>query len=147
LVLADAAIVQDSCVVVGTPPYANVWTYITVVNYSLPAPVCALSFIPEPQPPDPGCEMIGLTNPVGWAGFLSPIGGADWFANSPLDCIAVGDSKGGFAFLLDPAYCCYIVQYQDATGSIMLQQEECFTCQKVPIKYGTWGMIKQLYSD
>ena len=144
---ADASVVQDSCVIVGTPPNANVWTYMTVVNFSLPAGVCALSFIPEPQPPAPGCEMIGVQHPVGWSVFLNPLGGADWFANTPADCIAVGTAKGGFAFLLDPAFCCYIVQFMDATGAVMLEQEECFTCQKVPIRYKTWGMIKQLYSD
>lgn len=142
---ADASVVQDSCIVVGDPPNANVWTYITVVNFSLPSSVCALSFIPEPQPPTPGCEMIGVASPAGWSAFLNPFGGADWFANTPADCIAGFSSKGGFGFLLDPAFCCYIVQFLDATGAVILEQEECFTCQKVPTENKSWGAIKQMY--
>jgi hypothetical protein len=142
---ADAAIVQDSCVVVGVPPNANVWTYMTVVNFSLPAPLCAFTMIPEPQPPTPGCVMIGTDKPAGWSVFQNPFEGADWFANTPADCIATGTAKGGFAFLLDPAFCCYVVQFLDATGAVMLEQEECFTCQKVPTEDSTWGKIKQLF--
>ncbi|MEJ2721316.1 MAG: hypothetical protein P8181_09270 [bacterium] len=145
MVHADASVVQDSCVVVGTPPNASVWTYFTVVNFSLPTSVCDVHFIPEPQPPNPGCEMIGCVAPAGWSCFLNPLGGGDWFANTPTDCIAPGTHKGGFAFLLDPAYCCYIVQFTDATGAVILEQEECFTCQKVPVDEKSWGAIKEMY--
>lgn len=145
MVHADASVVQDSCVVVGTPPNASVWTYFTIVNFALPAPVCDLHFIPEPQPPDPGCIMIGTRNAVGWSSFLNPLGGADFFANAPTDCVDVGESKGGFGFLLDPAYCCYIVQFTDPSGAVMLEQEECFTCQKVPVDEKSWGAIKEMY--
>ncbi|UCH84289.1 MAG: hypothetical protein JSW50_00960 [Candidatus Latescibacterota bacterium] len=143
---ADASVVQDSCVAVieGPPPWP-VWTYFTIVNFSLPAPVCDLHFIPEPQPPDPGCVMIGTINAAGWSSFLNPLDGADFFANTLGDCVPVGGSKGGFAFLLDPDYCCYIVQFTDPTGAVMLEQEECFTCQKVPVETRTWGHIKGLY--
>jgi len=56
-----------------------------------------------------------------------------------------GLSASSFAFLLDPDFCCYIVQFMDATGAVMLEQEECFTCQKVPVEDSTWGKIKQLF--
>lgn len=143
---ADASVVQDSCVVVpGGPPPWPVWTYFTIVNFSLPAPVCDLHFIPEPQPPVPECEIIGTVNAAGWSSFLNPLGGADYFANTPDDCVPILGSKGGFAFLLDPDYCCYVVQFTDPTGAVMLEQEECFTCQKVPVESKTWGSIKDIY--
>jgi len=142
---ADASVVQDSCVVVGAPPNADVWTYMTVINFSLPVDVCALSFIPEPQPPNPGCAMIGVAAPQGWSVFLNPFGGADWFANTAGDCIMPGNGLGGFGFLLDPAFCCYVVQFLDASGAVLLEQEECFTCQKVPVRKNTWGSIKELF--
>jgi hypothetical protein len=115
------------------------------VNFSLPSAVCALYVVPEPQPPVAECVMIDLKYPVGWTGFLSPLGGADWFAITPGDCIAPGSSKGEYAFLLDPDFCCYVVQFADATGAVMLEQEECFTCQKVPTDGKTWGHMKELY--
>lgn len=142
---ADASVVQDSCIAVGTPPLASVWTYFTVVNFSLPAPVCDLHVIPEPQPPSADCEMVDVRAPAGWSVFLNPEGGADWFANTPSDCIDVETSKSVFAFLLDPAFCCYVVQFTDPTGAVLLEQEECFTCQKVPVEQRTWGHIKELY--
>ncbi len=146
LAFADASVVQDSCVaVVGGPSPWPVWTYFTIVNFSLPAPVCDLHFIPEPQPPTQGCSMIATQNAVGWSSFLNPFGGADYFANTPNDCVPVGGSKGGFGFLLDPDYCCYVVQFTDPTGAVMLEQEECFTCQKVPVEGRTWGSIKDIY--
>ena len=143
---ADASVVQDSCVVVGDgPPWLEVWTYFTVVNFSLPVAVCDLHFIPEPQPSLPGCTFIEIKSPSGWSGFLNPFGGADWFANAPGDCIEPGTAKGEFAFKLDPDFCCYVVQFTDATGAVILEQEECFTCQKVPVNEKTWGHIKELY--
>ncbi len=152
---ADAAVVQDSCVTVpGVPPF-NVWTYFTVVNFSLPAPVCGIQLIPEPQPPNPGCIMVETRSPAGWVSNLVPmggaavggvpVGGAVWTAVNSVDCIAAGDSQGEFAFLLDPAFCCYVAQFFDAAGALLLQQEECFTCQKVPAEQETWGHIKQIY--
>lgn len=143
--LADASVVQDSCITVGTVPPYNVWTYFTVVNFSLPAPVCDIHFIPEPQPVLPRCRFIDLHTPAGWVGQLNTLGGADWFAGSTATCIPVGGAQGGFAFLLDPDYCCYVVQFTGPAGEILLEQEECFTCQKVPTDESTWGHIKQLY--
>jgi hypothetical protein len=153
---ADVSVVQDSCVTVGTPPFANVWTYFSVVNFSLPVAVCDLHFIPEPQPPDSGCVMLDLVSPgpdpgipgsAGWSGALRPDGGADWWANTPADCILPGTIRRGFAFYLDPAFCCYIVRFTDATGAVIHEQEECFTCQKVPVDERSWGYIKQLYYE
>jgi hypothetical protein len=145
LVLADASVVQDSCLAVGTPPNANVWTYFTIVNFSLPAPVCDLHLIPEPFPASAGCEILDTINAPGWSSVLDPGGGATFFANTPGDCVPIGGSKGGFAFYLDPDFCCYVVQFTDATGAVILEQEECFTCQKIPTQEQSWGAIKQLY--
>ena len=142
---ADASVVQDSCVIVGDGPPWNVWTYFTIVNFGLPEAVCDLHMLPEPQPPLPGCVMMDLKYPVGWTGFLSPLGGADWFASTIDDCIQPGSSKGSFAFLLDPDFCCYVVQFTGPAGEVLLEQEECFTCQKVPTEENTWGHIKELY--
>lgn len=142
---AEASVVQDSCVTVGDGPPWDVWTHFTIVNFSLPSAVCALTMLPEPLPVIPECEMLQLQYPVGWSGFLSPQGGAEFYALAPSDCIPVGGSKGEFAFLLDPDFCCYVVQFIDATGAVMLEQEECFTCQKVPTDDKTWGHIKELY--
>jgi hypothetical protein len=144
---AEASVVQDSCTAVGVPPNASVWTHMTVVNFSLPDVICGLTFIPEPQPPTAGCVMIDATRPAGWSVFLNPFGGADWFANTLNDCITPGSSKGEFAFLLDPDFCCYIVQFLDPAGAVILEQEECFTCQKLPTEAKTWGKIKALYKD
>ena len=142
---ADASVVQDSCITVGVVPPYNVWTYLTVVNFSLPEPVCYLGFAPEPQPPALGCEIIGIRSPMGWDGYETPEGGANWFVLSADRCIPPGSAQGGFAFLLDPAYCCYVVKFYNAAGDVLLEQEECFTCQKVPAEENTWGHIKQLY--
>jgi len=141
---ADASVVQDSCIAVPGPhPPYNVWTYFTVINFSLQAPVCAIHVVPEPQPVLPRCEIIGLQTPAGWTGTLTPSGGADWTTAS--DCIAVGGAQGEFAFLLDPDYCCYVVQFIGPAGEILLEQEECFTCQKVPTEQNTWGQVKEFY--
>jgi hypothetical protein len=140
---ADASVVQDSCLAVGTQPPYNVWTYFTVVNFSLPAPVCGIHVIPEPLPVLPRCEIIGLDSPAGWTGTLNAFGGADWTSAS--NCIATGSAKGEFAFLLDPDFCCYVVQFLGPAGELLLEQEECFTCQKVPVEGDSWGFIKDTY--
>lgn len=140
--LADASVVQDSCITVGTAPPYNVWTWFTVVNFSLPEPVCAFSFVSEPSPPEAGCEIIGIQYPAGWGGSFTA-GGASWWTTT--DCIVPGSSQGSFAFYLDPAFCCYVVSFYGAAGNLLLEQEECFTCQKVPTEEKNWGHIKQLY--
>jgi hypothetical protein len=142
--LADASVVQDSCITVGTAPPYNVWTYFTVVNFSLPEPVCGLTLVPEPLPPVAGCEIIGTQAPPGWVGQVTPQGGASWYALIP-GCIGQNSSLGEFAFYLDPAFCCYVVSFYGMAGNLLLEQEECFTCQKVPTEQKNWGHIKQLY--
>jgi hypothetical protein len=144
---ADAALVQDSCEVFDMGGITHVRIYFTVVNFSLPTDVCDLHLIPEPQPVPPECAVLQCGAPVGWSCFLNPFGGADWFANTPNDCIAPGTGKGEFSIVLDPGFCCYIAQFTDATGQILLEQEECFTlCGKVADEEGTWGGIKSRYS-
>ena len=145
-VLADASVVQDSCVTwtEGGKTYQRI--YMSVVNFSLPDGLCALNFIPEPQPPLAECTFLECEAPTGWTCFLNPQGGADWFANTPADCVAPGTMKSGFTFLLDPGFCCYVVQFGDATGAVMLEQEECFTlCTPVSVDNSSWGRIKSTY--
>jgi len=143
IVSADAAVVQDSCVWVSQD---IVRIYFTVVNFSLPAPVCDLHFIPEPQPPLPECALLSAGSPPGWSSFLNPLGGADWYANTINDCIPAGTAKGNYWFELDPGFCCYVVQFTDPTGAVILEQEECFTlCGKVPIEERSLGGVKKLY--
>ena len=144
---ADASVVQDSCVVISVNPKV-IRFYFTVVNFSLPTAVCDLHFTPEPLPAPPGCIMLACGNPVGWSCFLNPLGGADWFANTPADCIQPGTAKGNFWFDLDPAFCCYVVQFTDATGAVILEQEECFTtCNPVPTEENNWGEIKNKFKE
>lgn len=145
LASADVSARQDSCVTFeeGGVSYARV--YFSVINFSLPAPVCDLHFIPEPQPPLPQCTMIASGSDPGWSSFLNPFGGADWFADTAGDCIATGDIRSGFNFLLDPGFCCYLVQYTDATGAVVAEVEECFCEKPVQIENQTWGNIKGIY--
>jgi hypothetical protein len=143
--MADASIRQDACetwVENGTT-FARI--HFTAINFSLPGPLCDLHFIPEPQPVRPECEMIEAVPAEGWSAFLNPFGGADWFANTPDDCIAPGTAKDGFSFLLDPGFCCYVVQFTDATGAVVLEQEECFCEKPVQTKNATWGQVKSIY--
>jgi len=129
---ADASVVQDSCIAVGTQPPYNVWTYFTVINFSLQAPVCAIHVVPEPLPVLPRCEIVDLHSPAGWTGQLHALGGADWTADSPGGCIPVGGAQGEFAFLLDPDYCCYVRAVHRTAGEILLEQEECSHARRSP---------------
>ena len=144
---ADASVVQDSCIAFweGGKEYSRIW--FSVINFGLPVPICDLHFIPEPQPPDPGCVMVECSSPDGWTCFTNPLGGADWFANTPADCIDPGGpAKRQFDFVLDPEYCCYIVQFTDPTGTPVLEQEECFfPCPSVAAEGNPWGEVKSLY--
>jgi hypothetical protein len=143
---ADAAVVQDSCVYFQEGGQDFVRIYFTVVNFSLPTGVCDLHLIAEPQPPDPGCVMLSVGAPVGWSGITNVFGGADWYANTPGDCIAPGTAKGNFWCVLDPSFCCYIAQFTDATGAVILEQEECFTdCKPLGVEEHSWGEVKRLY--
>lgn len=145
---ADAAVVQDSCYVFEQGGANYVRIYFTIVNFSLPEPVCDLHLIPEPFPALPECEILECGAPAGWSCVLSPGGGADWFANTPGDCIATGTAKGEFSILLDPGFCCYVTQFTGPAGQVLLEQEECFTlCGKVATETKTWGNVKSIYSE
>ena len=144
---ADAAVVQDSCVVFeGEDGSTLVTIYFTVVNFSLASDLCDLHFTPEPLPVLPNCEMLACTAPTGWTCALKANGGADWVADTAADCIPANSAKGEFSFTLDPGFCCYVVDFTDEAGDVMLTQEECFTlCGKVANKKGTWGELKSKY--
>jgi hypothetical protein len=143
---SDASVVQDSCLPFIDQGKPHCRIYFSVVNFSLPSPVCDLHFIPEPQPPSEGCVMLSAEPADGWSAFLSPFGGADYFANTPGACIDAGTIRRGFSFVLDPDFCCYIVQFTDPTGAVMLEQEECFVpCFPSAAGSGAWGTIKSLY--
>jgi hypothetical protein len=143
---ADASVVQDSCVTFVQGGKQIVRIYFTLVNFSLPEELCAVSFLPEPLPVLIECEMINCGMPAGWTCFLTPFGGSDYFANTLGDCVAIGTAKGGFFFDLDPGFCCYVVQFLAPDGAVMLEQEECFTlCGIVGTEEKTWGDIKEDY--
>jgi hypothetical protein len=142
---ADASLRQDGCIPFeeGGIEYVDVW--FTAINFSLPAELCDIHLIPEPQPPDPACIIIQCSAPPGWSCFLRADGGADWFANTPADCISPGSALSGFHFVLDPGYCCYIVQFTGPAGDVLLEQEECFCDKTVGTEESTWGQIKSRY--
>jgi hypothetical protein len=72
-------------------------------------------------------------------------GQASWFANTPADCIPANNIKSGFHFVLDPGFCCYVAQFTDETGAVLLEQEECFCDNFVGVEKEPWGNIKQRY--
>ena len=147
LALADASIIQDYCEQIWMGGETWILVHFTAVNFSLPGALCDLHFIPEPQPPIPSCVWLDVETPAGWSGFLNPFGGADFFASTPADCIDPGEAKAGFSFLvpMDFPLCCYVVQFTDPTGAVILEQEECFTCTIIPNEAQSWGAIKSIY--
>jgi hypothetical protein len=137
---ATFSAIQDSCRTEGN----NVTTYFSVVNFNSPTPVCDVHFLPEN--PVPGCIIIGCEAPVGWSCALNPgNGGVDWQALTPADCITAGTIKRGFAFVLDPDFCCYLVTFTGPQGEELATQEECFTCVHVGVEDKPWSGFKQLY--
>ena len=137
---ARFSVIQDSCRTEGN----TVITYFSVVNFDSPVAVCDLHFIPEN--PVPGCTMIGCGTPAGWSCALNAATlGVDYVALTPADCIGAGTMKRGFSFTLDPDFCCYIVQFTDGNGNVLLEQEECFNCVHVGVQPETWGNMKKLY--
>ena len=55
-------------------------------------------------------------------------------------------SQSGFSFIVeDPSWCCYVVQFTDPTGAVILEQEECFNCTVVGAEETSWGTIKALF--
>jgi len=147
LAIADASVVQLWCEEV-TPDADFVRIHFSVVNFSLPAPVCDLHLLAEPFPPVPECEPLACGSPDGWDCNLNALGGADWFASGPESCIAVGDMYGEYTIDLpapDAGFCCFVVQFTGPAGEVLLEQEECFYCTVVPLEETTWGTIKSMY--
>ena len=137
---ATFSVIQDSCRVHGN----DVTTWFSVVNFNSPVPVCDLHFLPEN--PVPGCTMIGCIAPAGWGCALNPVTlGVDYQALTAADCIFAGQIKRGFAFVLDPDFCCYIVQFTGPNHEVLHEQEECFNCVHVGVENKTWGDTKKLY--
>jgi hypothetical protein len=149
LVHADAAVLQDSCVVVGPD---QVRVYFTVFNEYLPRAICSFQLIPENQPPSQQCTAVDAGPGDGWTSVLNSTGGADYGAVPPDPpqsyCIAPGEFLGGFYLTIDPGFCCYWVKYADETGAFILQEKECFTsCNGLPVEQKTWGNIKKMYDE
>jgi hypothetical protein len=145
LALADVSARQDSCVSFTENGTLFTRVYFSVINFSLPADVCSFRFIPEPQPPLAECTMIDCGAPAGWTCALNGDGGATWNANTAADCVPIGGIRTGFNYLLDPGFCCYVVQFFDANGSLLAEQEECFCDKPVQNETSTWGNIKATY--
>ena len=148
-VLADASLVQEGCQLI--PGTNQVEVTFSLVNFSLPVPVCDLTLIAEPLPPSPSCAPQQLSSPAGWTGFLNPFFGGDWFALTAADCVDPGGNfEPGFDFKLvidtsNPYIaCCFVVQFSDPTGAIVLEQEECF-CAPVPNEKTTWSTLKSMF--
>jgi hypothetical protein len=145
---ADVSVRQDSCNVYfeNFKQFTKVW--FTVINFSLPAPVCEVSFLSEPYPPTPNCIMVATGAPAGWSSNLIDPGQADWFATAPAACIPPDPAAlSGFWFDLDPGFCCYVVQFKDEAGAVMLEQEECFCDNFVSVKDKTWGDVKTYFRE
>jgi hypothetical protein len=144
---ADASVVQEWCEQYIEGNNDPILVNFAVVNFSLPAPLCDLHLIPEPQPVLPDCEILSCVAPPGWTCVLNAMGGADFFANTPNDCIQPGTRLTGFGLVVSiPEWCCYIAQFTGPDGGIMLEQEECFSCSLVPNEEKTWGSIKSMYN-
>jgi hypothetical protein len=146
LAQAEVSVVQDSCIRFEDAGKQYLRVHFSVVNFNAPFDICDLHFIPEGDPVDPGCVMVGCSAPDGWTcGLRNLDGGADYEADTPGDCIAAGNILRGFTFVLDPEFCCYIVQFTDANGGVFAQQEECFSCVHVGTEDRTWGNVKRLF--
>ena len=144
-VFAAASVVQDSCVAFVENDLNFAKIHFSLVNFSLPAPVCGLNFEPEPQPVLPECEMVASEAPAGWVTSLKANGGATYGQFPALGCVPAGSSQSGFSFTLDPGFCCYVVKFFDAAGDVLLEQEECFCEKPVQTENMTWGMLKSTY--
>lgn len=146
-VQAAAIIVQDSCWAVG--PELHLVSF-SVRNDDIDDGICALQLIPAPQPPRPECTISEAGVPGNWAGGLNGFGGA-WYGVPPFDrreCVGAGGGlKSGFYFAFPGGHCCYTAQYYDFMFSLVLEQEECFTCGAVSIEHQSWGLIKSHYRD
>jgi len=144
--VADASIVQEYCEQYVEGSDDLIFVHFSIVNYSLPEPVGSILLIPEPLPPWLGCEVVECLSPGGWDCQLSALGGAGFWATELADIIAPGNSLSGFAIVLPiPEWCCYLAQFDNPDGTILLEQEECFTCTVIPDEQTTWGAIKRSY--
>ena len=145
---ADASVIQTWCYSPDHQPNI-VEVYFQVVNFSLPEPICGLSLRSEPFPPDPSCEPRWLAvTPKGWQGQLNGLGGADWWLLDGGECIENEAMSGEFTIVLpdpDDTFCCYVVDFLNADGEVMLTQEECFFCSSVPTENTSWSTVKSLY--
>lgn len=145
---ADASVRQDSCNVFfdSGKQFTRVW--FTVINFSLPAPVCGLQLTSEPYPPTPTCIMVATGAPAGWSSNLIDAGQATWSANAAGNCIPpTPAAQDGFFFDLDPGFCCYVVQFLDEQGAVLLEQEECFCDNFVSVDEKPWSGVKQMYRE
>jgi hypothetical protein len=142
---ADASIRQDSCNVFfeNNKQYTRVW--FSVINYSLPASVCGVQLTSEPHPPTPNCIMVATGAPTGWTTNLVDAGNADW--STATSCVPAPGLQEGFSFDLDPGFCCYVVQFLDANGGVLLQQEECFCDNFVSVDEKPWSDVKRLFRE
>ena len=140
---ADVSARQDSCVTYEDEGITYTRIHFTVVNFSLPGPVCEFRFIPEPQPALPECTMIDCDHPPNWSCGLNGDGGATWVTGP--DCIFPGDARSGFSYLLDPGFCCYKVEFYCADQDLQVTQEECFCDKPVQNQSSTWGRMKGIY--
>lgn len=144
--LADASIVQLWCHAPDAHPNI-IEVHFSVINFSLPQDVCGFSLRSEPFPPYPGCVPLWLQQTTGWTGSLNALGGADWTVNNG-NCIGQQEMAGEFVIALpdpDGSFCCYVVQYYNSAGEVLLEQEECFYCAVVPTESVNWGTLKSLY--
>lgn len=147
VVLADASIVQLWC----HAPDANpniIEVHFSVINFSLEPGICGLSLRSEPFPPEAHCMPLGVQPTAGWTGSLNNQGGFDWTADAG-HCIAPRQMDGEFVVAMpnpDEGFCCYIAQFLDSAGNVLLEQEECFFCAVVPTQTTDWGSFKSLYN-
>lgn len=149
LVQADAAVIQDSCVVVGPD---QVRMYFSVFNLNLPRSICSFSVIAKTDPPPSECVAVDCGAAPDWQCALNASGGADFGATAApppgTNCIAPGGALGGFYITIDPGFCCYKVRFADESGVVFVQNYVCFTlCDGLPVEPRTWGSIKQMYGD
>ena len=144
---AEASVRQDSCIAFfdNGKQFTEVW--FTVINFGLANSVCQVDFLSEPYPPTASCIMTATAAPTGWGTTLTDAGTASWFANTMGDCIAMGTGLDGFHFTLDPGFCCYVVTFRDATGAVLLTQEECFCNNFISVEESTWGGVKSHFRD
>jgi hypothetical protein len=140
MAMASLDLIQEGCQVEGN----TVTTTFAVANYNSPVPVADVHLIPEN--PVPGCTIIGCGVPAGWLCTLNPATlGVDYQVLDPASAVFAGQIEHGFTFVLDPDFCCYIVQFTGPNHEVLLEVEKCFSCVHVGAAPETWGNVKQLF--